>query len=337
MPLNQDPLPLDPDPQAVRQAREWVTDVLERLGRDDLVDSAELGVSELVTNAILHADPPFTVRVRGTRMHPRVEVRDHSHNPPEVNVEMTDEEHLLSTIGRGLGIVALYSSTWGSELAPDGKTVWFEPSSEPRSDRNLSGEVYDLEEAVEERVNAAGEPEQMLHISLRRMPVQVFAHFRKRYNELRRELRLLSLAHGNDYPVARELSELFLQVEQERRQASGVDAIDDAIDVGLDQVDLEYDVPASAPASMGRLLVMLEKADQFCREQRLLALAASPQQLELQRWYLNEFVRQGDGEQPIPWPGSLSIELPTIQIEPPGAGTAEATGTSPAAGNAPAD
>ena len=74
MPLNREPLPLEPDPQSVKRAREWVGDVLERLGRDDLVDSAELGVSELVTNAILHADPPITVRVRGTRNHPRVEV-----------------------------------------------------------------------------------------------------------------------------------------------------------------------------------------------------------------------------------------------------------------------
>ena len=76
MPLNREPLPLEPDPKSVKRAREWVGDVLERLGRDDLVDAAELGVSELVTNAILHADPPITVRVRGTRNHPRVEVRE---------------------------------------------------------------------------------------------------------------------------------------------------------------------------------------------------------------------------------------------------------------------
>lgn len=310
MPLNQEPFPLEPDPKAVRQAREWITDLLERLGREDLVDSAGLGVSELVTNALLHADPPFTVRLRGTRQHPRVEVHDHSHEPPEVNVEMTDEEHLLSTVGRGLGIVALYSSTWGSELAPDGKTVWFEPTTRLRTDGNLSGDVFDLENVVDQRVQEAGEPEELMTIRLLRMPVRVFAHFRTRYNELRRELRLLSLAHGADYPVARELSDLFLQVEQERRQAKGVSALDEAIEAGLDQVNLEYAVPATAPASMGRMLEMLEKADRFCREQRLLALAASPQQLDLQRWYLGEFVRQAAGESPVPWPGSLTVDKP---------------------------
>ena len=310
MPLNNDSLPLDPDPQSVRQAREWVGDVFERLGRDDLVDAAELGVSELVTNAILHAHPPIMVRVRGTRQHPRVEVRDHSKHPPEINIEMTDEEHLLSTIGRGLGIVALYSSTWGSEVAPDGKTVWFEPTTELRTDGDLSGDVFDLEEVVDQRVATAGQPEELITIRLLRMPVQLFAHFRNRYSELRRELRLLSLAHGNDYPVARELSALFLQVEQERRQASGVDQLDEAVSRGLDETDLEYLVPPSAPASMGRLLEMLEQADRFCRKQRLLALAASPQQLALQRWYLGEFVRQAAGEEPTPWPDELTVEEP---------------------------
>ena len=55
---------LDPDPQSVRRARVWIGEELERLGRPDLVDSAELGISELVTNAILHADPPITVRLK---------------------------------------------------------------------------------------------------------------------------------------------------------------------------------------------------------------------------------------------------------------------------------
>lgn len=310
MPLNKEPLPLEPDPQSVKQAREWVGEVLERLGRDDLVDAAALGVSELVTNAILHAHPPITVRVRGTRMHPRVEVRDHSKHPPAVNFEMTDEEHLLSTIGRGLGIVALYSSTWGSEVAPDGKTVWFEPTNELRTDGDLSGDVFDLDQVVEQRVATAGQPDELLTIRLLRMPVQVFAHFRRRYNELRRELRLLSLAHSSDYPVARELSGLFLQVEQERRQASGVDEMDEAVAAGLLEADLEYHVPPAAPATMGRMLELMEQADQFCREQRLLALAATPQQLALQRWYLGEFVRQGDGHPPAPWPGSLEVEEP---------------------------
>src|SRR5918996_2016380 len=134
MPFPDRALALDADPQSARRARKWVSDILTDVGRDDLVDSASLGVSELVTNALLHAEPPITVKVRGTRTHPRVEVQDSSHVALRPSVEMTEEDFLLSTIGRGLGIVALYSSTWGSEIGDDGKVGWFEPAQEPPED-----------------------------------------------------------------------------------------------------------------------------------------------------------------------------------------------------------
>jgi anti-sigma regulatory factor (Ser/Thr protein kinase) len=310
MPLNKEPLPLEADPQSVRLAREWVSDVLGNLGREDLIDAAELGVSELVTNAILHAEGPITVRVRGTRTHPRVEVRDQSSHPPEVNVEMTDDDHLMSTIGRGLGIVALYSSTWGSEIAPDGKTVWFEPAAELRDNPDeaaLAGTVFEVEEPVES-VEAAEQAGELVRVTLLDLPVQVFAQFRRRYRELRRELRLLALSHGDDYPVTREFTELFTEIERERRRSRGIDKLDEATQSGLDRIDLDLFVPPTTPPSMARMADLLEKADQFCREQRLLMLAAPPQQLAVQRWYFGEFSRQAAGEEPAPWPGSFTVE-----------------------------
>ena len=95
-------LELVPEPQSVRRARVWVVSELATIGRDDLADAAELGVSELVTNAILHADPPIVVRVGGTAAHPRVEVHDNSPAPPKAR-SMTADERLLATVGRGLG------------------------------------------------------------------------------------------------------------------------------------------------------------------------------------------------------------------------------------------
>lgn len=310
MPLNLDPLPLDPTPDSVHRARDWVSGVLTRLDRKDLLDAAELGVSELVTNAILHGRPPISVRVRGTRDHPRIEVRDKSHSPPAVNLEMVDDAHLLSTIGRGLGLVALYSSTWGAELVHDGKVVWFEPTTEPRPDGDLTGEVFDLDRTVAQLLAASGTPDDPLRVRLLDMPVALFARFRQRFYELGREVRLLSLAHGETYPVAAELAEVFLQVEQERRLSRGVEKLDEAIAQGLDRADLEYLVPRSAPATMVRLRDTLERADEFCREQRLLVLAASPLQRDLQRWYLSEFSRQAAGEEPRPWPGPFTLDEP---------------------------
>jgi anti-sigma regulatory factor (Ser/Thr protein kinase) len=308
VPLNLAALPLDPHPTSVHHARSWVRNVLTQLGRLDIVEPAELGVSELVTNAILHGGPPISVRVRGTRRHPRVEVRDGSSRPPSVNLSMADEDQLLNTIGRGLGLVALNSSAWGADLTPEGKLVWFEPSDEPRLDADLSGDVFDLDQTVQERLDTVDVTGSPVRVRIVDLPLALYSRFRQRFFELGRELRLLSLAHGQDYPVARELTEVFLQTEQERRLIKGRENLEEAISEGRDRVDLEMLVPPTMPETMRRLLTNLERADEFCRDQRLLVLAASPQQQAFQRWYLTEFVRQAEGAEPRPWTGSFEVE-----------------------------
>ena len=343
-------LELEADPQSVGRARSWVVGELSDLGRDDLVDSAELGISELVTNAILHADPPITVRLGGTSQHPRVEVHDSSRRPPTINADMAEESQLLRTVGRGLGIVALYSSRWGTDVSAQGKVVWFEPALEPTAtlgpvsglagelvdldleddpelaglldspgsgvptdDEALLGDVFDLQEEVERRLSEVGEPDTMLRVELLGMPVQVFATFREWYAEVRRELRLLALAHEDEYPVAAELAEVTLQVEQERFQARGVDVLDDAIAHGLTSVDLEYDVPPSAPVTMARLGELLDRVDDFCREHLLLSMPETPQMVAVRRWYFGEFVRQSRSLPPRPWDGGYDVTADTPQ------------------------
>jgi hypothetical protein len=306
MPLRRPPLALAPDPASVRDARRWVTDILSSLDREDLLDAARLGVSELVTNAVLHAAPPISVSVRGTREHPRIEVHDATDQPPEVNPHVTDANSLLATFGRGISIVASYSVRWGADLSGEGKTVWFEPSARPQ-DQPVVGDLFDFSRVVASRL--AAEPEGgRIEVRLLSMPVRVFAGFRAHYDELARELRLLALAHGGEYPVADALTETVLQAEKERRQARGVEAVDDALRSGLDRVDLTYEMPASCPGTMGRLLEQLEAAETFCLQERMLSAAATPQQRDLQRWYLGEFVRQGAGEPPTPWPGTFEAD-----------------------------
>ena len=122
-------------PSAAAAARRWVRDVFVRLERADLVECAELGVSELVANAVLHADAPFKVRVRGTASHPRIEVVDGSTSPPVPPGPIAqDDLDLLLTFGRGLSIVAQCAVAWGATIEADGKIVWFVPAQEMRED-----------------------------------------------------------------------------------------------------------------------------------------------------------------------------------------------------------
>ncbi len=304
---SQKSLTLPATPRAVKLAREWVRQVLIDTGRPELVDSAELGVSELVTNAMLHSTPPVAVRVRGTHDHPRIEVADRSLIPPRLIGLSDDEEDLLSTFGRGLSLVALHSAAWGSELDPDGhgKTVWFEPVVEPREDVVVEGDLFDIDEAMALR-HFAEEPDETVEIRLVGMPVAGFRDLRRHYHELRRELRLLALTDPERYPFAAELSDVSMQVEQERRQSRGLDRLTQAEADNEERVDLVYVTPATAPVTMGRLADLMKRSQEFFEAEDLLALTPSARQQEVQAWYLGEFVRQGAGEQPIPWPGGYA-------------------------------
>ena len=81
MPLSSQ-LSLAPSPRSAADARRWIRTACLKLGRPELVEAAEVGISELVANAILHGRGPITVRLRGTASHPRVEVLDGSTEPP---------------------------------------------------------------------------------------------------------------------------------------------------------------------------------------------------------------------------------------------------------------
>ncbi|MDQ6642318.1 MAG: ATP-binding protein [Actinomycetota bacterium] len=288
----------------MRLAREWVNRMMTDIGRDDLVDSAELGVSELVTNALIHSAPPVAVRVRGTHAHPRIEVADRSLVPPHPTDLTDDEDDLLSTFGRGLALVALHSARWGSDIDDDGrgKTVWFEPVNQPRDEVQIEGDLFDLDALVGGRIGPGG-PIETIQIHLLGMPVVAFVDLRRHYNELRRELRLLALANPERYPLAVEVSEVTLQVEMERRQSTGLERLDEAEGLGKESVDLVYTAPATAPATMARLAELLSQATVFFDTETLLSLRPTERQQQVQSWYLGEFVRQGAGEQPQPWSG----------------------------------
>ncbi|GAB2854800.1 hypothetical protein GCM10027026_00630 [Myroides odoratimimus subsp. xuanwuensis] len=280
-------------------ARRWVVDTCRELGREDLVECAELAVSELVTNAVLHASGPISVRVRGTREHPRFEVSDGSPQPPDFSTGDHDEDELL-TVGRGLGIVAMCSTAWGAEIDASGKMVWFTPADQVQAEEP-PGVVYDLAAPVQS--SDTPPPAELLPVEFKGLPLQLYLGYNRHYRELRRELRLLSLAHQADYPLAKNLSELFDTFEREFRDSTGLDAIERALRAGTSSVDLVVHVPPSTPNVINQMLDLLELADAFCRAQRLLLLARSDAQQHFQRWFLGEFVRQSRGDAPAPWPG----------------------------------
>jgi DNA-binding NarL/FixJ family response regulator len=110
------------DPQSPRAARRFVTQALTEVEDDDLTDTVTLLVSELVTNAVLHAGSDVEVAVRLTGTVARVEVTDASAQSPAPRDAAADEDS-----GRGLALVGSLARRWGVRSEPGGgKTVWFE-------------------------------------------------------------------------------------------------------------------------------------------------------------------------------------------------------------------
>lgn len=306
MPLSRPALSLGPGPRGVQDARRWVVETCRDIGRDDLIECAELGVSELVTNALLHATGPISVRVRGTREHPRVEVRDGSPEAPVLPTEQLDEDDLLLTFGRGLGIVARCSDAWGVDLDEDGKTVWFAPATRPGGEPT-TGTVT----GAPVPVSSAPSLDE-IRIDVLGVPLRSFVEFQRHYRELRREVRLLALAHESDYPLAKDLSDLFGSLERDLRDGIGADQIEQALTSGADRADLRVAMPRPTAATIGRFIELLDLADAFCREERLLSLARTADQQRFQRWFLSEFVRQERGEAPLAWQDAAVTRAPSM-------------------------
>jgi hypothetical protein len=295
----------------VKLARSWVSKVLEEIGREDLVDAAQLGVSELVTNALIHSQPPLSVRVRGTVDHPRIEVVDSSPVPPQrapVAPEIEDvDDFNLTTFGRGLDLVAMMSRRWGSDLAHDGrsKSVWFEPSGLARYETHLEGEIFDFDPEFDRGPTVADNTR--LPLKLLGVPARLFGEMRRYHFEVRRELRLLAMTAPEDYPLAIEITEIFVQADRERRSSAGISRLDKAIADGVERVDLEYSVPVSTPKTMARIRDLLSEVYRALSREHLLALRPPDLIADLETWYFTEFERQGNGEPPKPWAGPTSM------------------------------
>jgi len=121
---------LAPHPTAPRAARDLVSRALLAWRLSQQIPDACLVVSELVTNAMIHAGTDIDLTLAEHRRSVRIAVRDHSQDLPVEQHGRSDED------GRGLGIVAELSSAWGMlPHAGGGKVVWAVLAAAARPER----------------------------------------------------------------------------------------------------------------------------------------------------------------------------------------------------------
>lgn len=295
---------LPPHPSSVGAARRLVREELERSGRVDLCDTAELLVSEIVTNALVHAGTPIEVhaRVRGDAL--RVEISDGSAAAPAIRHHSS-----MAGTGRGLRLLQAMVESWGTELRALGKTVWFELLD---AEREGSGPLIDLQDAgtAVRTLDADG----TVHVELLNVPLLLHVAWHQHAETLLREYLLVSL--GND-----DLDDEAGGLEELMAHAAASEAIallfahlpDPGLGDDADQLMVGSSEPhASSPREvlpvppdvLPCFRVLDETLDAALALSEAGALLTPPTQPEIRafrRWICAEVRRQSGGDLATPW------------------------------------
>jgi GAF domain-containing protein/anti-sigma regulatory factor (Ser/Thr protein kinase) len=299
---------LSGDVTSASRARRAVRAVLVDWALDDLVDDAEIIVSELVTNAVIHAGTGvrvFVEEIGAGRV--RISVGDQLSDrraAPSIRLSAPgtglDAER---TTGRGLTIVAALASAWGVDEDGPNKVVWAD-LGEVEPDPVTSG-PFDRS------------TDRAIPVRLAAVPVRFLVESAGHVEDILREL---SYGAPDDASL-RELARLGRTLDPPPDAL-----IRTAIAQGLRVVDDDFLVTPATPARARRMFELLEHAAALSSEGGLLKLPPSDEVRAFRRWCVEEIERQvaGNRPTPCPFPAALAAAVgagPRVDEPGPEAGT----------------
>ncbi|RYU10045.1 ATP-binding protein [Nocardioides iriomotensis] len=302
---------LPPEPASVGEARRLVRDLLVASDREDLLESGALVVSEVVTNALLHAGTPIDVAawVDGTGL--RVEVSDGSPHLPA-------RRRYATTAGTGRGMLMLESvvDDWGVTRHDRGKTVWFH-----LTDPAANAERQELQEdEAPARRTTAGD---VVRVELLNMPLLLHAAWQEHAEALLREYLLASLDDESDInPIqmhADATDAIAILEEQVPRADVAMDP-DELMAgatepfVSLPAVVLE--VPLASVPHFRTLSDAIEASIGLARTGRILTPPTQPEVRAFRRWLCTEVVEQARGRSARPWSFATTTADPLTEPWP---------------------
>jgi PAS domain S-box-containing protein len=284
---------LDPLPESARAARCAVLAALDEAGRADLAEAAVLLVSELVTNAIVHARTPIDLDIIAGPDGLRVAVRDASPQLPTLR-----HYGRSATTGRGLELVELMADRHGTDSdADDGKTVWFELGStvagRPTADGPPSGEPAELT------------------VRLDGLPVPLVLAWQQHADALLREM---TLAHWdpNGSVDTRVQGQDVAAGEALATVASALEGLGPAAQLPP-YADLALPMRRDTAAHFDQLDAVMDHAVLLAEQGLTLAPPTQPEIRVLRRWLCEQVRTQAAGGSPGAWPG-LPPESPAAEV-----------------------
>ncbi|WP_236052914.1 ATP-binding protein [Streptomyces musisoli] len=279
---------LPPLPESAVVARRFVRSVLDGVP-PDMVDTAELLVGELVTNAVIHARTE--IEVLAWVVEGRAHVRVSDHRPGSGLVP--HDRHPYACTGRGLALVEELAAAHGVHSGADRKTVWFELWPEAPVPPTSAWETV-------------APPGRTVSVTLNDVPYALYWAAQQQWEGLLRELFLASSTdrwagvRTEDIFVAQDVSNMIcasmtVAVEQETPDSSTLSLlVGFAVDAGPRVMTLRR---------------ILDEADAAAQQSSLLALPALPQIRAFRHWLLDQIAGQLSGEAPTAWtqlPGAPS-------------------------------
>jgi anti-sigma regulatory factor (Ser/Thr protein kinase) len=281
---------------------------------DPVADDAALVMSELVTNAVMHAGTPVQVVVRRMGQGLRLEVGDGSSRLPVVGAERPED--LLSTrsmTGRGLAVVAATVDRWGADPSRSGKVMWAEigtgrrhvtaidsrPSLVPPSlaTSRLPAAAW---AGVTEVTAIAAEGRRVHLIGV---PVRLLIESSRQLADLQREIQFFGLDPRGSGGAASDLARTSREISAELSlPQAGRDVAEAAMARGEALVDVDVDLPWAVVAAFDRLGSIVRRVGETLGGEHLLTVPPSEEVNAYRRWCRDEITAQLTGRPPRPCP-----------------------------------
>ncbi len=274
-------LDVDARPESVPQARVFARGLLDVWGEADLRDDVDLLVTELMTNAVLHAPGRARVEVAREADGVRLAVLDSSPTTP-VRRSVSG----ASTTGRGLNLLSALSSSWGVTPREDGlpgKAVWcrvaHDRPEQPVPDINLDELLAAFDDNGQDGVT----------VPVGQAPVVVLLEAKDHLDGLLREIALAEGSSGLPAEVVDSMADAVRHFDAARTQLRAL--LTAAAARGDDRVDIVFRHLPTDLAEVGeQYLAALRTADEFARDRRMLSLASPVEHRVLREWYVEGLV-----------------------------------------------
>lgn len=286
---------LPPRTTSPGRARRFVEGSLEGAELQEAAATAALLVSELVTNAVLHAGTGVEVELCVQQGRVRIGVSDGgARERPH-----TRSQPGMTTVGRGIQLLEELAHGWGTEpRTGGGKTVWFELCDDERP--QPAGSVASADGAAASGLTRDGA---RVDVELVDMPVPAARRALDHHDELLRELALVSLNGGG----APHLSDrLLVLAERVRDQFAPLlrplrQELAAAAARGDRDCRLTVTLPAELRAATVDFAALHAETEGLARRGRLLTLVPDHEAVCWRSWLLGQLASQIGGAAPVPY------------------------------------